>query len=226
MAHKFARALVRKYCEIDQPNPLRWEILFLDEDQVFKPQTAKFKCKDFLNDYVAKLTGGKDIAIYGMDTSTVKINDNGMWIRLSNIKGQELFINNINRVVNEKLQAELGLSISCESLKANKVLMFIPKGVFINTYLISQVAWLIRLCNYGVELKSWEEAIDHAITGPDRAIQYSGKNLMKKWGFKVPEKYSEFWWYQGNNYNSKCVGYVTGSQIHNNGVMSWSNYVS
>lgn len=225
MAHKFTRKLIRKYCEISQPNPIRWEMLYLD-DGVFKPQTGLIKCRDFFNDIVSKVMVGRDIAIYGLDTSTVKINEDGVWMRVSGLINPDLFIKNINTIVNTKMQDELGTNLVLEPLPRKKVLIFFPKVIFSSTYLTSLVTWLIRLSNFEEEFESYEQCLTKSSAKDiDRAIAYMGLTVALKWGFKLPEGLSSYWYYAGANYNSAVDPTPTyAGTIHNCGVMNWAQH--
>lgn len=221
--YSFARALKRTYCEVSQPNPLRWEILHREGNR-FTPQTAKFKCKDFLNDLVAKLAVNRHISIYGMDMAGVKVNDEGVYIRLSNIIDKNQFMQNLESVVNFTMLKELHEAVGVEPLPVKgKVLLLIPKCVFANTYLISAVSWLIRLCNTTENLQNFDYAVNQSVAANvDNAIAWEGKKLLTKWKFTVPDKYKGYWYYAGKTYNSEHNPDIGAGTIHNNGVMSWA----
>ena len=226
MAFKFAKAIARKYSEISQPNPLRWEVLWKDEVGTFHPQTGKMKCKDFFNDLVSKIMVGKEVAIYGFDTSTCKINDEGVWFRLSKVDNPELFIDNANKTINNKLLEQYGgdVLVSLFKLPRKRVLVFIPKKLFTSTYTVSLVTYVLRLCNYGETLHNFEHAISQSVAcSTDQAIHNKGRSLALMWGFKVPVKYENYWYFNGDGYNSVVNPNPSyAGVIHNNGVMSWS----
>ena len=229
MAFSFAKAITRSYSEISQPNPMRWEILWKDEVGKFHPQSGKIKCKDFFNDLVSKIMGDHTFMIYGFNSATTKINDEGVWFRLSNIDNPEQFMDNAEKAINVKLmeQTDNNVRLSLFKLPRKKVLVFIPKYLFTKTYLTSLVTYMLRLCNYGVPITSFEEALsdDNVAYKTDNAIKGNGRQLALKWAFKVPERYAEFWYFSGPSYNStKQPKPEYNGVIHNNGVMSWANY--
>ena len=225
MAFKFGKALIRKYSEIGQPNPLRWEILYQDEKGVFQPQTGKMKCKDFFNDLVSKIMANHDVYIYGFNTATCQVNETGVWFRLSNVEDQKQFINNANNVINPLLSEQQCTTISLYRLPRNKVLVFIPKIVFTSTYYVSLITYLLRLCNYGQELKSFHDALNHNVTSIDNALNANALSLARQWEFKVPEKFSKYWYYAGDHYNNVTISTpISASVVHNNGVCQWAYY--
>ena len=149
---KFLKAITKQYSEIEQLNPLRWEILFKNADGVFEPQTAKFKCKDFFNDIVAKYNG-HNLTIYGMDTSSIKLNEEGVYVRLKNLfRDNPYFIENLQRIVIDPVKQELGAEIWFKKVNTTVGLLFLPREVFKNTYIISLVTYLIRCCNNKLEV--------------------------------------------------------------------------
>jgi hypothetical protein len=230
MTFKFGKKLTRTYSEISQPNPLRWEILWKDEADKFHPQSGNIKCKDFFNDLVSKIMGDHTFEIYGFNSATTKINDDGVWFRLSHIDNPDQFMENAEKAINVKLmeQTDGNVRLSLFKLPRKKVLVFIPKYLFTKTYLTSLVTYMLRLCNYGVSLTSFESAISDASVAynTDNAIKGNGRALALKWAFKVPAEYDEFWYWSGPQYNSKLQPKPAyAGVIHNNGVMSWSNYI-
>lgn len=231
MAFKFGKTLVRTYSEIGQPNPMRWEILWKDDNGTYHPQTGKIRCKDFFNDVVSKIMGDHTFLIYGFDSSTIKVNDEGVWFRLSNIADPDQFMDNAEKAINVKLmeQTDNNVRLSLFKLPRKKVLVFIPKYVFTSTYLTSLVTYVLRLCNYGEALPSFEYALsdDSVAYNTDNAIKYKGRALALKWAYKVPEEFSKYWYYSSDVYNSKTEPKpMYAGVIHNNGVMSWAQNIA
>ncbi len=223
MKYNFGKPLTATYNEMTQINPIQWEMLYRDGDG-FIPQTAKFKCKDFLNDVVAKYHG-VDLDVYRMAFKPMEFNDEGLWLRLHNIQDFPTFSKNIANLINNNVPTERAVVI--EPLDSTTVLAFIPRYYFNQTYLISVVSYLIRVSNYKVVFNNVEEFFSSTARHSEPAVNEQGKRLMLAWGFEVPEKYQEYWYYAGASYNSKKgVDMDYQSIVHNNGVSSWSAYVN
>lgn len=224
MKYKFEKSTGVTYSEIGQPNPLRWEILFRDGDN-FTPQSGLLKCKDFFNDMVSKIVHGKDLSIYGWTTSCLKLNDDVIWMRLHHLNNPELFQKNVLDVLNPKLKEDMDIEISVDLLPNSCALVGFPVALFKNTYLISLSSWVVRLCNYGSKLESFDKALDGPEAKADCAIHSKGVVLVRKWGFKIPKDYQPFWYYSSKEWNGVNKPEPCASVIHNNGVMSWSSAV-
>lgn len=220
---KFARALTQIYSENGQVNPIRWEIMFLNEDGVtMEPQTGKFKCKDFFNDVVCKIQTGVNPNVYSMDFSSVKLNSNGVWCRVTEIQDPEHFKTNIDKTVNDYLEEP----ISVTNLTKTSCLLFFPLSCFDNTYKISLITWLIRVSNFGDSLESLNSVLDSSkISSLDCPFNEGTRNKIRKWKFTVPEDAKKYWFYAGTSYNSITLAetlYINGHTIHNNGVQGFS----
>jgi hypothetical protein len=204
-----------------QANPIRWQVLYREKD-TFTPQTAQFRCKDYLNDLVAKYRG-YSVQVYGMDTEKFKLNEDGVWLRLFNILSFEEFVSNINCCVNALVD---DVPITLEKLE-DSVLMFIPKHFFSSSYKISLAAYLIRISNNKVKFSSFEEALKSKVSQGDGALRpkTKGNNLALMWKFDIPEDYQQYWWYANNEYNSVHDSAPQGPTIHNNGVQGWAYYM-
>lgn len=192
------------YREVGQPNPLRWQLYFQREGELI-PQTSLFKCKDFFNDIVGWYHG-KTGEVYGMDTTTMQLNDYGVFVRLFFLK--KGFRHNIETVVNPLLQEKL-LFVDVQEGEA---LTLLPRELFNNTFIISKVSHLIRLCNIDKEVSSFEELQqNHPFEDCTQLIP----------SLTLPEKYKVFWWFAGEGYNS--LGSVFNMiWLHNNGYKSWA----
>ena len=225
MKYKFEKPTGQTYSEIGQPNPLRWEVLFRDGD-TFVPKSGKLKCKDFFNDMVSKIVHGKDVSIYGWSTTPLQLNEDGVWLRLTSLNDGVVFEKNINTSINPKMKADLGVELTVELLDKSSAVLFIPMAIWKSTYLISLTSWLVRLANYGSELGEFDAALDGAQAKADGAIHSSGVQLVRKWGFKIPKDYQQYWYFCTKEYNSVKNPEPSVSMIHNNGVMSWSKGVN
>lgn len=213
--YKFGPALSYNLHESDQPNPLRWEVSFREGDN-FTPQTALFRCKDYFNDYVGVYQGYFGL-VYGMDTKKVKLNTDGVWVRLFNIKNQNgVFVDNINAVVNAELSESLGVTLTLEELDPTTFLLFIPRKVFDCTWYISLTTYLIRLCNYGIPYESFEQLSKSKFKEPNYL-----RETVCEFKFNIPAQLSAFWYYANPTYNSEKLKNIT--ILHNNGISSLSD---
>ena len=213
--YKIARALVRNYNEAIQANPLRWEILYLDtETKTLLPQGAKMKCKDFFNDLVARYQGVK-LSIYGFDTSTVQLNQEGVYFRLSNV----VDIDQLEQSIKALEVAEHPTQILRGITRAQgRTILFVPRYYFESTYRISLLSHIVRIANNGKVLSSWNDYKD--------ATQEFEPSLFSETIFKyqwtLPESFQGYWIYINKNYNSKGKGTTYAALIHNNGMLSWA----
>lgn len=218
--YKFGKDPAYSLTEAPQANPLRWQILFREGDS-FEPQTAQFRCKDYLNDIVAKYRGHV-VRVYGMDTSDTKLNDDGVWFRLFNIHDVDQFITNVDKAINASVS---DAPITLEKLKGS-VLMFIPRHFFDSSYKISLASYIIRISNNKVAFDSILSALNSLPAQADRAIKDHGMTLAKTWQFNVPQDYQQYWYYAGPAYNSEKDPKPQGGTIHNNGACSWGAYIN
>ena len=208
------------YTEVWQANPLRWLVMFQNEEGKFVQQTLPFKCKDYFNDFVAKYQGHA-FKQYGMPCGSVKVNTYGMWLLLTNITDQ--FIGNIERAINPKLEAETGHKLNPVKVedKPDHVLVLLPRSLFDSTYTMSYLTLIIRACNAANDFSCFEELI----TTSKESLVESAKWL-KDLSFLPPEHLRQYWWWQGDNYSSKKImsdNYSFNSYVHNNGVFAWVN---
>lgn len=203
------------YSEAPQANPLRWQVFHREED-VFTPQTGRFMCKDYLNDVVARYYDTRVIA-YGLDNNTMKLNDDGVWLRLYNVKHPEVLMHNIACCINEE-NPDHPLTME---MVDDTMLVFVPRYYFKQTYLISLVSYIIRISNGDKKFKGLTDALTSKNAQADRAISGNGIKLALAWRFSVPEEYQKYWSYYSKTYNSELNNY-SNSTIHNCGVCSWA----
>jgi hypothetical protein len=212
---KITPTLVKSYSEIGQENPLRWEILYKVADDEYESQSGLIRCKDFFNELVRKYNTGQDSAIYRFDTKEIKLNDEGIYFRMHYIADMDVFNTNLSSTVSD---------VTNEKLDKTTSLLFIPRKYFASTYLTSLVSYVIRICNVKTLVGTLEEAITNTT---DIAIKEDGKAFAKKWRFNVPENYQQYWYYCGDKENSVVNPTpIYAVVIHNNGVQSWSSYVT
>lgn len=220
--YKITPTLDKKYSEINQANPLRWEILYREDEVTFTSQSGLIRCKDFFNELTRKYCSGQDSYIYMFDTASVKLNGEGVYFRLHNIVNMDVFEKNLETTVNVGLDADL--HVVNEQLDNKTSLLFVPVYYFTNTYLTSLVSYVIRICNVDTEVGTFSDAVKAT---NDVALMSDGKALAIKWGFDIPEKYQDYWYYLGKEYNSKKQPTPdSAGMVHNNGVQSWSQYVT
>jgi len=208
------------YSEIPQSNPIRFTLLYREGDTLH-PQTKQFKCRDFFNDFVSAIHGNQ-VNIYGMNTATMKFNEEGLYIKLNNIIDFEKFTANLNNLITKENPDH---PVELIQLHGKTVaVIFIPKFYTDSTYLISYVTLLIRISNNDYVYDS----IEHMQSkNPDQATCYSSKpKPYTRYKFNLPEHARGYWYYAGNSYNSKdCPTPYTPSIIHNNGFVNWISYI-
>lgn len=212
---KFDRSKTgHRYVESPQKNPMLWEMLWKNEEGVLVPQAGKMRCKDFFNDVVSAYNNGPKEPIYGFDVSKILLNEEGQYVRLFNI--EESFYDNMNNTVIPELKKDLGVDLSLWKLEKNQALLFIPRECYNSTYIISWLTQLIRVCNYPQfpNIKTMVE-LDNTMMRVEHRMR------TRNWGFSVPEKYRDYWWYFNENANSKKSFNIYISCIHGNG---WSNF--
>jgi hypothetical protein len=209
------------YAEVDQPNPLRFQVYY-EENGTLVPQTGKMKCRDFLNDVVSARKG-VNFYIYGLDNNTIKTNEQYVWIRFYNLK--QSFTHNWETWVKSMAEAACGEEIKTYKPSSVSVMMRIPAYFFDYTYRISLLTLLIRLSNYGKNFESLAQALN---SGHEVEILHSrAKLVILQQQFNIPDELKEYWFYHNGTYNSKkeFPAYVKNSIIHNNGICSWSNNI-
>jgi hypothetical protein len=213
------------YAEEGQPNPIRWLILSGTPETGFKNESEWLKCKDFFNDYAVAYQGGKRFNIYGFDTSNMHIPKTGEPVYIAVKETTEYFDVNMG-VVNQWL-SDRGLPrISCHkgTNDADYVLEF-PEYFFRNTYNISLISLIIRLCNIEYFFKDFEEMKVYQ-TFPQKDQQKWNQVVAKDVFFNIPKKLQEYIWYCGKQHNSKNppADYALSSLVHNCGVLTWQSY--
>lgn len=209
-----------QYAEIDQANPLRWRIMHRKED-VLTSQSCLIKCKDFFNDVVAWKKAKKAFVIYGFKNK-IKFNRDGLYIHLTEISDIDVFLENL-LVVNDRLTQDLKTEMCWYIQEDNSVVVLIPHKIMSNTYYISLLSMLIRLCNYKITYPNWDSifAKDAPLNTAEEAFTADAKAFTKKNGFKLLTKYRKLWYNSTNGWNSASNKDLLGTVIHNNGVCDW-----
>lgn len=215
--YKFEKDPSHAYHQSPQSNPLRWKVLYREED-TFYPQTAVFMCKDYLNDVVAKYHDWQ-VTAYGLNNEKMKLNDDGVWLLLSGIKDRDVFQHNLESCINKEVP---DTPLQWEVIGTD-ILMFVPRFFFTNTYYISLLSYTIRVCNSMTKFKSFEELLNSPDRKADYAMTQGSANIAKRWGFNVPEELSKYWMYYTPTHNSDTLENMGhGSTIHNCGINSWT----
>ncbi len=214
------------YSEIGQPNPMRWRLMFKEEN-ILSSQSGKIACKDFFNDVVAWKYIKHAFNIYRFDNQ-VKFNEEGMYILLTEIADKKQFVDNIKKAINPQLKKDMGVKVTCFQQGKGQVVVLLPHEVWQSTYHISVVSMMIRLCNYTVDYTCWEDFFkeDMPINTIEEAFSSAAKEFVEEKGFSLPEKFQGYWYFAKNGWNSKSDKGIIPTVIHNNGATDWVNTMS
>lgn len=214
----------KTYLEVSQKNPLRWVVLYRENEEEFTCQTGRVKCKDFFNDNLAYFKHGVNFNMYGYDAK-LKKNEEGVYFLLLNVGDMNTFIHNIN-VLNVKLHEQLKCEIAYWQHEKDVVIL-LPNPLWENTWRMSLATALIRCSNYGYRHEKWEDFFHSQapLVSMDRVFDELTRNNTEKWGFLVPEDFKGLWYFCGKDYNSKKQPKQTGDTIHNNGCCNWSLFM-
>jgi hypothetical protein len=210
------------YSEVGQPNPLRWRIMLRKKDTLHS-QSGLIKCKDFFNDVVAWKQGKHRFKIYLFDNK-ITFNRAGLYFILTGISNREMFLANLD-VLNEKIKENLNTKISYyTTARKSKVVIHIPNPLWENTYYISVVSMMIRLCNYNCVYKKWEDFFhaDAPMNTAENAFNPKAKALVLTNGFTIPKVAKGCWYYARFGWTSKSDKPVHGTTVHNNGASDWA----
>lgn len=212
------------YNEIGQPNPLRWRVM-LRKNNTMHSQSGLIKCKDFFNDIVAFKQAKMEFSIYHF-SNAVKFNREGLYLHLTELYDVDQFCDNMD-IVNDKLYEQLKVEVGIWPRADGSAIVLIPNKLWKNTYYISLVSMLIRLCNYKVDYTSWDSIFKHdaPINMIENAFTPKAKARVKQQGFVLPRGYRTYWFWAGKNCHSKDGKKVMPSVVHNNGVSSWNQWL-
>ena len=212
------------YAELDQPNPLRWQIYFEESDLVFAPQTGKIKCRDFFNDIVAARKG-QPFYIYGLNGGDIKTNDDGVWISLTGVK--ESLSENLKIWLQSYLEQVSGQELRVIRYSPKRIFIKIPSFFWEKTYYISLATLLIRLSNYGKVFSDINECISSIAEFEGHVYTTTTSNKLLKYKFELPAQFADVWWWSSLTYNSGKTDiphYQKTSCIHNSGINAYLNY--
>lgn len=211
-----------RYAEETQPNPLQWAIVAPDEDGVFQQSSAWIICKDFFNDLAYFLQTGHGFSIYGFNAGQiggVYNKHDPVFMVVKNFK--PTFVNNVDKV-NDYLASKGYPIVQISNVDKDHLLIKWDPWFFSNTYYISLMSLIIRLCNYGHAFNSFGDLVktkDFATKDQQKWDQVVNKGVF----FDLPEKVKDYVWYYGPNCNSesKFDNYRIPSLVHNCGVLAW-----
>lgn len=204
--------------ESAQVNSLRWNILYKQKDGSFENQSGVFKCKDYFNDVVALKMGLKFI-VHGFDNSRIKLNEEGMYILLTNLTTPKELLNNIKLISSEAERCGYpNIPVSEEN---KDLVLFIDNRYLESTYIISWLTYIIRIAHCGKAYETYEEFSNNCPTKDIDNPMGKYQNIAFEQSFKQP---TDGWFYLGKKYNEGVIaanaqGYAYA--IHNNGVADW-----
>lgn len=207
------------YAEEGQPNPLRWAILSGSLEEGFTNETSWLKCKDFFNDYCYTYNTGKPMAIYGFNTKDMAIPAKGepVYIAVKDITPQ--FKENVQNVTS---------NVAIHEADDGTCVLELHPDHFANTYSISLVSLVIRLCNVEHSFGSLEEMKVYQ-KFPSQDQSKWNQVVAKKVFFSLPEKLKKYIWYSGEQHNSETevtmASYQLASNIHNCGVLTYGRFM-
>lgn len=215
---------IEPYAEEHQPNPLTWYILKKTGKDTFVNVSAPIVCKDFFNDLAYTLMTGKSFGIYDFNAGKFKLPANEpVYMLLTKTTPQ--FLTNLTSVLNPELLASQMPMIGAMEVDNGILVSFDPK-FFNNTYNISLVSLIIRLLNIEHSFKDFEEVKKYDGFPMKDQLKWNAVVAKNKW-FSLPEKFKEYVWYCGPQHNSKTLTdeYQLSQLVHNNGVLSWGQYL-
>lgn len=207
------------YAEEGQTNPIRWINLKKVGENKFESASNWWKCKDFLNDMAYTYMTGKSFSIYGWNAGTIGHPPKGedFWFGIKNLS--EPFFHNIENVLNPWLDTQKMPRVKL--VKQDPVLLALDPKYFENTYNISLITLIIRLCNYEMKFDKFEDVINCKKFPRGDQGKWDAVTTKKRY-FDIPKQFRKYVWYSTPQYNSEVdVGYQISGLVHNNGVMDW-----
>jgi hypothetical protein len=203
------------YAEVGQTNPLRWECLYKESEGVFSKQSKLWKCKDFLNEIVAKYHGHL-LGCYGFTADSVQTNEEGVYVLLTNIVDKDVYRQNIGSI--NSLAAAQGFP-TIELIDADEgFVCLLPRKYFETTYPVSLLTYLMRVANTGTVVTDalWLEHPTKSIDNPFASVY---AEVMKQ-GFKTPDNVGNSYYYYGKSHDYSKKPKV--EMVHNCGVAQWT----
>lgn len=207
--------LIKAYGEVPQANPIRYALYHLDEKENWSAMSAWFKCRDFFNDLVAVYNKQK-WTIHGFDFHNVKLNSYGVWVRLKALKAG--FVHNVSLLKPQLDEIGVELNVVPFEDDPTQALTLLPRKLFENTFLISKVTLMLRMCNVDKEFDTWEKLCENST----ERIYVDAKKEFHKRGLILPEKFQTYWYYSHKNVNSSDKSHYAGV-VHDCGFVQWEN---
>lgn len=222
MKMKFYDNYKKSYSEAGQTNPIKWQIYKKIAPGEYEATSAKFKCKDYFNDTVYTFHSGKEITVYGFNAFNGMLNKedgNGVPVILTGIKGK--FLENVE-VLNKFLKSNKLPVLDYEEFDDGSVFCYIPWEYFKNTYYISALTLLQRVCNNEFEFTTIENAskqLESIGNSQDKSLL----NTFIKKQFNLKGKENFVWYYSDkSNYPDKPGdAYGIPHLTHNCGLVAW-----
>lgn len=202
------------YAEVGQTNPLRWTCLLHEGDGVFSEQSKLWKCKDFLNEIVAKYHGHL-LGCYGFTADSVQTNEEGVYVLLTNIVDKDVYSQNIGSI-NSLAVAQGFAPVTLIDYEEGFVCL-LPRQYFETTYPISLLTYLMRVANVG-EVVADPTWLSHPTKSIDNPFASVYDEVMKQ-GFKTPDNVGNSYYYYGRKHDYSTQPAV--SMVHNCGVSQW-----
>jgi len=213
------------YSEEGQPNPMRWMILSQVAPGTFTNESAWLKCKDFFNDLAYTMQTGKSFSIYSFDAGKMKASfETDGYVKMLLDVLTPTFLDNLT-MLNDWLDGAPKMPrIQWERQEDGKVLISLAPEYFKNTYNISLISLIIRLCNYDNMVFNTFKDLEDCKKFPYGDQWKWNTVVKKKIYFNLPEALQKYVWYEDATHNSETIkeGYSIPQLVHNCGVCSWS----
>jgi hypothetical protein len=211
---------IYSYSEAGQTNPIKW-IVLKQTDTGFENQSGWLKCKDFFNDWVFTRETTTPMKIYGFNTGDMTDIDKTKsgFLGIKDYKPE--FLVNM-KVLNKFLPKPIKVQEVTSSLGILPILD-IPVWYMKNTYRISLLSLLIRLCNVNVSHKDWDSFLKYKNNTQDQHLFDTA--IKKDLWFKPNKKVEKYVWYCGKDYNNIKTPVVDTTLVHNNGLCNWGEYL-
>ena len=215
--YKIKASIPYNLTESGQANPIRWTLVHKDGDTL-TPLAAEMKCKDYFNDIVAAKRG-VFFKQYGFDNK-LWIQQTGCDILLTGLVDYEIFATAVAKVTHSDHPVVL------EQIRGASALLHIPEYYFLNTYRISLLTYMIRLCNNNVGVSRFngiEATLKSVVAQNSAGLSTQGREFAIEHGWDVPDG-DKYWWRTSKTYNSDntSITYGIGQIIHNCGVNGWA----
>jgi len=220
MNYNKAKYLPFDLSEANQSNSLRWSILYKEADGSFTDQTGLFKCKDYFNDVVAKYHG-VEIKVYGFDTVPMSLNEEGVWVLLSQLKYTDNLMPHLAMLAEKAVQD--GLDPFSFERQENDILLFVPRCYFDSTYRISFLTGMIRIAHSEGRFNSLAELYEkYPERSRDKPFYHFQDAALLENGFKSP---IDGWMFHGKDKPMPTQDTVSMYTVHDNGVYSIRNFM-